>query len=78
MYKEITTQLKEMVGEDCLYLPEAIEIGMTRIWGLRVSPKAVLWVMDADLEWFPVKEMEDGPVVERIYKAFSKLFKKVA
>jgi hypothetical protein len=86
MYSEILEKVREMVGKGqkvCIHFDTALEVKPTPhtppvyLWGVSVSPKNVLLVMDGDQEWWPV-EPNDPLVIPSLYQRVLIIYKQVA
>jgi hypothetical protein len=73
--QEIINAVKSEAGNEYLYFSEPVRIklnghfGTFHIWGARVSPDNVLYVMDADLQWEKVENLPiDLVVIHYLYE----------
>lgn len=62
-----------MVGNEYLYFETELQVKLTPhtnpfyAWGVALSPKGVLYVMDADAQWHKVEEV-DTIVIQSLYQ----------
>lgn len=86
---EAIEMVRELVGKDYLYFDKAVTARPTEIsfpfyaWAVCVGPDQVLYVMDNDEQWFPVKENQTSirlinALHARIYIMYIKYFGKEA
>jgi hypothetical protein len=72
MLQEIKNIIRQVAGENFLYLDEEITIVRipncltTSINAVCVGPGDTLWVMDSLEQWYPVDEMKDHVIIEKL------------
>lgn len=87
MKKLIIDMVKSLVGNEYLYLEDALKVKKTphspevRIWGICVSPKNEIFLMDSNEQWFELEETEDlnyHLVIASLYARMKVISKKAA
>ena len=76
IFEECIGIIKELVGHECLYFDNAVEIKVSphsppfNSWAVSVSPYDELYVMDSDEQWHSVElnDINAGLVIGSLYQ----------
>lgn len=78
--------VKELVGHKVLYFDDALKVKKSphtpdvNIWGISISPKDEIFLMDAQQKWWPLEEsdMNYNLVIASLWARMKVISKKVA
>lgn len=86
IYQDCADIVRDLAGNDYLYFDAAVEIKLTphsfpfRAWGVCVSPKDVIYLMDSDQEWheLTVNDQNAHLVIGSLYQRLQMMRTKYA